>query len=280
MRKLWILIPIILFSSCRNNGADPDEEVLARVYDNYLYASELTPVIPRGTAVKDSLIIAKNYINNWVLQELLLNQAERNLSDEQMNFEKQLNIYRNSLIIYEYETLLIKQKLDTLISEDELNRYYDNNLAAFILRENIVQVKFVKFIADTVDARLLRRLLESDDPHDKAILDSTCTESAITYYLNDEEWMSFNKFSAMVPIRTLDQENYLRNHRFIEYDEKPFTYYIIIKDYKLINDTSPFGFEKANIKRIILNLRKTELINNMEDEIFDEALNKNSIEIY
>jgi hypothetical protein len=90
------------------------------VDDKYLYSSELKDVIPLNTTVKDSLILAKNYINNWVREKLILRQALLNLSEEQLDFEKQLDNYRNSLIIYQYKSLLVNQKLDTAIKPSEI----------------------------------------------------------------------------------------------------------------------------------------------------------------
>lgn len=280
MKKIWI--PILIFfaiNACKNNNHD-NEEVLARVYDQYLYASELHDVIPKGTQVKDSLIMAKNYINNWIRQQLIISQAENNLSDEQKDFEKQLNTYRNSLIVYKYESLLISQRLDTVVSDEEIETYYKKHPETFTLRENIVRAILIKLIEDTVDIRTIRTLIQSDDANDKAILDSICQYQAIYHNTDDTYWMSFNRLTNKIPIRTLDQGNYLRNHRYIEIKEEPFTFLARITAYLLQDEVAPIAYEKENIRRIILNKRKTQLIKDLENQLFNEALNHNNIEVY
>ncbi|MBL7883316.1 MAG: peptidyl-prolyl cis-trans isomerase, partial [Bacteroidia bacterium] len=43
---------------------------------------------------------------------------------------------------------------------------------------------------------------------------------------------------------------------------------------------SPLSFEKENIKNIILNKRKLKLIEQMQQDVYTDALNNNKIEIY
>ena len=78
--KIYFLIIILLTISCNNKGVD--DNILARVYDKYLHASDVQATVPHGLTGKDSLIAAKNYINNWVKEQLLIEQAERNLTEE------------------------------------------------------------------------------------------------------------------------------------------------------------------------------------------------------
>ena len=97
-------------------GHRQDEKPLARVYDKYLYPSDLADAIPVTASRRDSAKIASQFINNWVHENVLIKQAELNLSEEQLNFNEQLNSYKNSLVIYAYEQALINEKLDTSVS--------------------------------------------------------------------------------------------------------------------------------------------------------------------
>ena len=75
---------------------------MARVFDKYLYLDEIRSIIPRSVSSEDSITMANSYVNNWVRQSLILHKAEINLSADQNVFEKQLEDYRRSLIIFEY----------------------------------------------------------------------------------------------------------------------------------------------------------------------------------
>ena len=117
---------------------------MAKVYDDYLYESDIKGLVSSGTLPKDSLVITRSFIESWVRQRLIIQQAEKNLTSAQMDFTKQLENYKNSLTIYAYENALIQQKLDTLITEEETENYYDANQQNFLLKDNIVQVQYVK----------------------------------------------------------------------------------------------------------------------------------------
>jgi len=281
MKNFFTAICILFIAvSCKNVGTDEKDEVLAVVEDEYLYASKLRDVIPKGTPPQDSLTLAKNYINNWVRQKLLVNQAERNLSDEQKNFDKQLEAYRNSLIVYRYQTLLIKQKIDTVVTGEEIRKYYEAHKESMILRENIVRVNYVKLNDDILDIAPFRELIRSDEPNDKARLDSLCEVHTADCFLNSNYWIGFNELIVKIPIQTLEQENYLRNHAIVELKAESYVYLLRFIEYKLKGEQSPMAYEKNNISRIILNKRKTAFIKNMEDELFDRALENNEVEIF
>ncbi|MDZ7741876.1 MAG: hypothetical protein U5Q03_09040 [Bacteroidota bacterium] len=279
MRSLQILIILLLFVSCRNNGHE-NEEILARVYDKYLYSSELDKLIPPGTHAKDSLMLAKNFINNWVRQNLVIQQAEQNLTEEQKDFERQLETYRNSLIIYQYERLLIEQKLDTVVTEEQVADYYDKNPENFELRENLLIANYIVLESDARESRELAKLIQSDEAEDYEKIRQVCDSLGLECYLNNEKWISFTELNMHIPVNTLDEENFIRNKKFTEIKEEPYLYLLRIRDFRIKGDTAPLSYASDDIRRVILNKRKTMLIKQMEEEMFNSALEKNEIDIY
>lgn len=281
MYRLFVFLILLLLGSCKNSD-DRQGEILARVGDEYLYSSELLEIIPDNTPARDSLILSKNFINNWVREKLIIRKAIMNLTDEQLDFEKQLDDYRNSLIIYQYKSMLISQKLDTVVTQTEIQKYFDDNIEAFRLKENLVRLSYVKINRDTLDVRKFEELIKSDDPDDISLLDSLCHAYALECYLKPNSWVSFNKLISDVPIETLDQENYLRNHRFVRInaDEESDVYLLNFFEFSLKGEIAPVDYEKSNVKNLLLNKRKIKLINDMEKDIFDDGLNNNLVEIY
>ncbi len=210
-------------------------------------------------------------------QNLVVVQADRNLTDEQKDFTKQLESYTNSLITYEYETQLILQKLDTNVSENQIEVYYGQNKQNFDLRDNILICNFIVLNPDTTDVDLFSELLKSDNITDLDTLRLLCTHAAVNCYLNREKWILFSDLKKReIPIQTYDEESFIRNKKFLEIKEGNLVYLIRILDFRITGDESPIGFERDNIRRIILNKRKkTNLIKKtMENEIFNDALEK------
>jgi len=256
------------------------ENVLARVHDEYLYESELKGIIPSGTKARDSILIAQNYINNWISQKIVLYKAQRNLPKEDMLFEKQLEDYRNSLIVYSYETKLISQRLDTVVSDTDIEAYYNDNIGNFQLRDNIVKVYYARFNSDIPELRKIRRFINSNTLEFRDSAEVYIEKLADLFYLDDETWILFDDVLKYVPINTYNQEAYLQNHRSIEITEDDHIYFVNFSDFKIKDGVSPLSFEKENIRQIIINKRKLSIIEKMRDEVFQSALENNEFEIY
>ncbi|HNW73620.1 MAG: hypothetical protein PHP04_06195 [Bacteroidales bacterium] len=276
----YLILLLIVLTSCNTFFKNKTEQVLARVHDDYLYESDIRGIVAAGTPREDSITIVNNFIRNWVRHRLIIHQAEKNLTNEQMDFSKQLETYKNSLIIYTYEHELVRQKLDTLVTEEEIEQYYDANQQNFLLKDNIVQVQYVKLPVTTSQVRQFKKLLNSDEPDDHYKLSDLCEKNALDYYLDDQNWLLFRDFLGQIPLNSYNQEDFLKNHKYVEYQDSLFLYLIRFKDFKIKESVSPLGFERKRIIDIILNKRKMELLNRMEEDIYQSALKNKSFEIF
>ncbi|MCK9613033.1 MAG: hypothetical protein PHR81_00875 [Bacteroidales bacterium] len=274
---LSIFAIVVLFFSCKSADNDMGDAV-ARVYDKYLFLSEIEEILPDGISKDDSILIVQEYIDNWIRQQLLIRQAEKNLNKNQKDFAKQLEEYKNSLIVFEYESQLVKQKLDTTVTDKEIEDYYEQNKSDFELKENIVKVVYVK-IPKNVPATLPHTLIRSDKPQDKNKLQDFCHKYATNYYLEDQNWLLFNDILKEIPINTYNQEEYLKNNRLIEIQDSSYTYLMNIKGFMIKESISPISFEANNIRDIIINKRKLELIDNMKNDIYENALRNGDFEL-
>ncbi|MCX6252023.1 MAG: hypothetical protein NTX61_14885 [Bacteroidetes bacterium] len=279
MKKL-IIILLVLLTACSTFFRNKTERVLAKVGKEYLYASDLKGVIPAKTSKKDSLVLAKSFIDNWVRQKLIISQAIKNLTAQQLDFSRQLENYQNSLIVFEYENALVKQKLDTIVTDEEMETYYDSNQKNFQLKDNIVQIRYVKLPAKSANIKLFRKLLNSDDADDRAKLADQCEKYVNDFYLDDQTWLMFSDVIRQVNIKTYNQEDFLKNHRYVESQDSLSVYLIRFSDFKIKESISPLSFEKDRIRSIILNKRKIDLISKMHQEVYDHGVKYNEFEVF
>jgi hypothetical protein len=255
-------------------------KAIARVYEKYLYPDDLKGVVPAGTTANDSIEITTAYINNWVRQELLLKQAEDNLDETNSDFSAQIEQYRNSLVIYAYESELVKQKLDTVVPMGEIEAYYLKNQNNFHLRENIVLASYVMLKRESPLAPKVKVLLQSNRSADKEKLQTLCQENGIDYLINDGTWISFADLSRKIPLSVDDQQEFLAKNKYYEVKDSTTMYYVAISDYKGKESISPLNFEIENIRAILLNKRKAELLSQMEDDLISDAVKRSKYEIY
>jgi len=278
--KQTLFLLLILLTSCTTFFKKKTERVLARVEKEYLYESDLKGIIPAGTSAKDSLELTRNFIENWVRQKLMIHQAVSNLNKDQMDFTRQLEDYKNSLIIFAYENALVSQKLDTVIPDAEARNYYDANPQNFLLKENIIRLQYVKLPLNSSFLKQFKKLLTSDRAEDRGQLEDLCTRGAIGYFLDDQRWLYFSEITKQLPLRTDNPEEILKTNRVVEIKDSVYQYLVRIKEVLLKENLAPFELEKQRIRDILLNKRKIELINKMQEDVYSKALQKNDFEIF
>lgn len=276
------LAGIIFFTSCKEiiPSQQKHDDAVARVGDEYLSKTELKKIVPAKATKEDSLIIVKNYIDDWVKQRVYLKKAEQNLVDDKKNVEQQLRDYRNDLIKFIYEKELVRQKLDTSVSVGEIEQYYYENKNTFSLKDNIVKAWYVKTNGKAPKIDKARAWIKSNSNKDFQELEAWCHAYAIDFSLDDESWISFDDILKKVPIKTYDKEEFLKNNRNIETSDSANVYLINIKDFQVKEDASPLSFVKDDIKALIINKRKLVLIQEMQRNAMEQALKNKEYEIY
>lgn len=271
------ILLFLFFTQCNLFKEDKEEELLARVRNNYLYLSDIEHAFPAFSDKADSIQFLQNYVNNWIQNKLVLETAKNNLQPEQMDFEAQLNEYKNSLIIYAYETEIVRQKLDTIVSEEDIIDYYNNNKENFLLKDNIVKVTYVKTPLRTANLNKIKRLYRSNDSEDIMQLRDICQREAVNYFL-DDVWLVFSDLTKEIPIKTHNEEDFLHRNTFVELKDSLYNYFLHIRGYKIKESLSPLSLERENIITIIINKRKMELVGNIRREIFDDAIRNGSFD--
>jgi hypothetical protein len=278
-RNLIIGILLLGLAGCRYfQKSEPTGIPVARVFEKYLYSSELKGVVSPGTSSKDSIEVVKNYINNWIRQELLVHHAESNLPDEQKDFSNELEAYRRSLLIYEFETEYIKQKFDTIIPEAEIQRYYNENKDNFKLRDNICKAVWAQFPSSYPKAGL-SKISKLFNKGSISKLEEACSGNAINYDVSDTAWISFNDLTLHVPIKTDNPESYMKAHPFIELRDSTNIYLVRFTSIQNREATSPLAFERVNIRSLLLNKRRLFVLDNLEKYLFDKASKSKDFEI-
>ena len=278
---LTILLLIFIFSGCRNNTKTTERIPVAEVGKVVLFYDELPQMIQRGINESDSIALIQNYVNKWAKRELLLQRAEQNLSQEIKNeIASQLDETRTNLVIYQYQRQMMLEKMDTVLTETELENYYAANENSFILNSNIIKALFIKLPAETPDIEKIKNLARSSDQNDLQQLETICYQFAEKFDDFNEDWVLMDRLSVELPQEIENEENFLKRTTFFESADSLAIYFISIRDYRLRSTLAPFEFVRDDIKRIIINSRRFEFIQSLENAIYNEALKEKSFKIY
>jgi hypothetical protein len=280
-RTVMILLAILLLAGCKGKNSQVKRIPVAQVGKVVLYFDEIPALIKHGVNESDSVSLYQNYINKWAKRELLLQKAEDNLTPAlKATIARQLEETRSNLVIYQYQRQMIQEKLDTVLTEEELENYYSVNDKSFLLTSNIVKALFIKLPLETPELNKIRLLARSNIHADQQKLETVCYQFAEKFDDFNEEWVPIDRLSIELPRPIDDQENFLRRNTFYETSDSSSVYFVSLRDYRLRYSLAPFEYVKDDIKRIIWNSRRFEFIQSLENGIYNDALKKNSFKIY
>lgn len=281
MKFVGVLMFLFLFSSCNYFGLKketvPKDMPIASLFDEELYKHGLENLIPNNISKEDSLVLVKSMIHNWAVKKLLLKKSlENNSSQENSAINELVENYKHSLLINNYKEQLIKQQLDTVISEAEIDSYYALNKKNFKLNEELIKVKFINFNNNLINKKEVVALFKSDD--------SEATEALEKYHLNfksfqlnDSVWVPLDNIMLKIPFL---KEKLLKKTKFIQKQDSLSLYLVAVKDVLRRNDLAPKSYIKSTIKQLILHQRKIELIREIEQIIVKDALQNENFKIY
>ena len=277
-KQLVLFFLVALIISCKS---ETKEVKLARFKNIFLYQSELYSEIPLSLNKKDSSIFVDNYIHKWLVDQMIMEKSEEMIPFEVNRVNKKINRHKLSLISYEFEQFYINKRLDTNISNFEINEYYKNHLDDFVLNDYVVKCIYIKVPKRSKLIREIKKnyLIQTEEMVDQMI--KLGQNESTTLYYNPEEWIFFDDLLKEIPIL----ENYSKiqfikrkKKTILEYND--FIYFVNIYDYIIQNGTSPLSFEINKIKSIILNQRSKDLRKKLRLDLYDDGIKNSYIEKY
>ena len=280
-RESYLIVLILsLLSGCSYfSKSSPGDFVVARVGDKVLLRRELAGVLRGGLTKTDSINQSKDYIQRWINQELMLNLAEENLSEDQKDVQIELDEYRASLIIHRYQQQLISQKLDTVVTSEDIHQFYDLHPEQFILDQYIVKAIYIEVPKNVAKADQLKRWMSASDDNSRTELEKYSFQNATKFDYFGDQWVDFSQIRSRMPVSFTSPEVILKQNRFIESTDDNKYYLAAIKDYRLIGDKAPFEFAKDRIANLILNNRKMMLIDELQKNIYLKGKKENLFKI-
>ena len=281
LKKPVVVILFIIVSSCSFFKTTDDRVPVARVNDSYLYQEDIEALVTDDLSVEDSTFIVNGFINRWATQLLLVDGAERNLSeDKQSHYEKLVNQYKKDLYTKAYLDALVKRSIDTVINEAEAIQVYEANKETFKLNEELIKFRYITIPNNAINEDEIRERFKRFEVKDKSYLDSISMQFK-SYSLNDSLWIQSSQIISKIPVlNSGNKKELLKKSNFIQLKDSLDLYLVQIKDVLFQNDTAPLDYVKPTIEQIIINKRKLELIKKLETDITKDAIKNKQFEIY
>jgi hypothetical protein len=272
---------VMVFISCSYFKQEAKPEAIARAGDSYLYLSDIKDLLPSGTSKEDSLSIVRNFIDRWASQTLLIKAAEVNVSKEkQLLFDKLIQQYKVDLYTKAYLEEIVKQSIDTIVSEKELKAYYDLNKENFKTNGALLKLRYIHLPKDHPKMELIKQNFFNFKKKDSKFWETYQLQFK-DYALNDSVWVDINHVYRKLPFVNPDSYNdYIAPGKAIQKPDSLDVYLVKISNVIEKNEVSPYVYIKPTLRDLIINQRKLELIKKFENELRDDAIKNNKYEVY
>lgn len=279
--QIFVLVLMVGISGCNTETVEKtDDPVIAQTMGKKLFLSEFIKENPTITKMKDSTLIANTFIDKWIKKQLLVAEAESKLSKDEMNVSQEIDRYRQELIIHKYKNKIMDEVINTPVPEDKIIDYYKINSDKYILTRPVVRVAYIIFPSDLTIPASIRNILHSNKPLDIDKYEEFIFKYAKKYDDFENKWLYFDNISKTLQFNISDPIRFLRTEKYFEKEFGDETHLIVVRQYHLPGEQAPIELVEPQIRGAIINRNKMELLRNINDSLYNEALKSNKFQIF
>ncbi|MDO4181818.1 MAG: peptidylprolyl isomerase [Bacteroidales bacterium] len=283
MVRNWGVLLLLLAGAlcgCSREHDHKGKTPLVEVDGEFLYREDLLAALPLNMSKDDSTLFAEHYIRNWVQDILLYEKAEGNIPDN-AKIARMVENYRRALIVHTYQEELINQRLANEIDESDIEAYYEKNKDLFRTEYPFVKGLFIKIPLRSQDLASVRNWYKRNSQDAIEKLEKYSLRNAVTYDYFYDKWKPMSEVAAKIPLKALDSdENYLDKNRNVEVKDTAYCYFLHVEEFLGKGQQRPLDFAKDEIKEILINLKRVEFINEVKEELYQRASDRNRINYY
>ena len=276
MKRCFLFL--LLLISCDFNKKS-DDNYVARVGEEFLNYSYLNDLIPENISIEDSVELANKIISEWATSKLLLQNAQNNLNDnEKESIDEKSKKYRENLILSDYKNKISKNNPDTVVTDNEIKVFFENNSKNFTLYNEIIQGRYLKLNKNNFNINEIKRRFNRFNVVDRYFFDSISIQ-LLNYSFNDSTWINNNLFFNKIPTLNNDEiQRIVKNNLFYIKEDSLALYLIKINKYKKANDYAPLDYIYERIRELISNRKRIDYLIKIEKELIEDALIKKTYE--
>ena len=277
MKRSLFIFTALLLTSCSNISDNNSNDLIARAGENFLYQNQLPPF----SSEQDSILRYLNYIETWAKEKILYDLSLTNLSQSKKNdLDLLVEKYKVDLYINSYKDLIVNSRIDSIVTDQEIESFYNMNIDNFKLNENLLKYRYLKVPSDNINISRIRRYIQRLNESDREFLDSLNFQFA-DLKINDTMWFTEREVISSIDfINQKNKSNYMRINRLYEIEDDQYKNYFIVKDLLKSGNIPPLSYLYDRIKSNIINQRKLNLIQNINKEILNDALKSSKYEVF
>ncbi|MDE0979049.1 MAG: hypothetical protein OSA78_03580 [Flavobacteriales bacterium] len=271
----------VSFLGCQQ-PSEPTEsakQFVAIAFEHVLPLQEICDHIPNNAEAADSTLMAERYVDQWIREQVVVHEAENRLPQDLQTFEREIQAYRNALLLHHYKERYVLQRMQQEVPEEEALAYYMEHQDLFILMDYAVRATFLHLPSeDDQDLNFIKSALMAPDTTPSFLLQQWCVEHAAVHSLNTETWWYLEDLIQEVPIELYRTEKQLTNRKLITFDADGRNYFIRFHEHAFIDGVSPFEVVKDRVSELILHGKKQALLIQLEEDLLIQAWEQGNVQ--
>ena len=280
--RYLILLMALLLAACQELPRYfAGSELLAEVGDKELTVEELRRSIPSGLSAADSSAYAHVFVDRGVRRQLKLQEAEQLFSSSVADIDRQVEEYRQSLLIRKLDQFYVDRLVDTTFTEEELAAYYNSNKGDFRLDRTIVKGCVVRVPKSYRQRTRLKELMASTQESRQQDFRDICLKQEFVLSDYTDTWVDWADFLNHLP--TFRSESYdalLQKSGIQEMNDRDAYYYFRIDKVSRVGDVVPFEQLRPTIRRILFNGRQQRVIREHEEQLYQTSMEEGTIRLH
>ena len=263
---------------CTQNKPEAKRMPILEVEGKFLYKDDLEKVIPASANKIDSAEIADRYIRKWVTDVLMYENGKRNIKNKE-DIDAQVEEYRRTLIIHQYEQALILERVPADVSEEELNTFYNQYSAELALKDNLIKGVLLILPKNAPRIEQVREWVRM--PNEKSLenIEKYSLKNAISFdYMS--RWTPMDEVLKKAPFKVEDSRDFVNRKPFAETADSTKVYFLRVTDALLAGQAEPLEMARDKMKNIMLNKKQSDFIIQFEKDIYNDAVKNGTINFF
>lgn len=261
LSKNSLLVPFLIsliFLSCSKE--EKNEKNIAKVNDAVLTEDMLNSMMNDS---KNKAKLKDEIINQWIEDEVLFQEAEKEGITNEKEFQKILERSKKNLAI----SFLIKKYLDKneiQIKDEELKKYYDENKNEFVLNDELYYLRIAKFENYESAIEFRKKLIETNWN-----IANNYIKTKTDKYQTKEDLIYKKDLQPIQVVRIVNTMEINEISSIIDISNNEFIIINLMNKYSE-NTIPPFEAVKNLVKEKLTILKQKELIHNYLTELLSE----------
>lgn len=262
--------------ACTSSPKTDQEVVVAEVESNRLTRMQMQETLGDLTGRPDSTRIVEEFIAQWAREMLLYEKARKNVADLSL-INKLTDDYRRNLIIYEYEKQLVSERINSEITDEELEEFFTQHKSRFLLKEPVVRGIFLKIPVDAPQLQEIKKWVKRINPESLEKIEKYTLQNAIVYEYFQDQWTTFSEILENIPYQVTNTDRFLKEKDNLEVTDDKFWYYLYVSAYRLSGTEQPFEYARPRIQEVLVNRKKKGFLQQLSQELYEEAIENEKI---